>query len=319
MVKFSIIIPVYNACKFLPKCIDCLLDQSYKDFELLLVDDGSQDESLLICEKFAALDNRVVVYHKKNGGPSSARNLGLNKANGHFILFVDSDDWVETDYLSRVNDLVQAKDADLYVLGFTVDYSSRTEVFELKRSFYKKDEICDFIGLELKNRHWGNPWNKIFKNDIIQNNNILFDESMNYSEDALFNFCYAKYCNSIYSSEIISYHYRNFENQGSLSKRILQFQENQDILNKLVLEGFKISTKEDWTYSLNAYLLNEMTLWLLKCPKDENLILNVKYYLKSMPQGRFPIYVLSGIKGFVFRWLINIGSPNILYLVLKHR
>lgn len=318
-IVFSIVIPVYNASKYLGHCLDSILSQDFRLFELILVDDGSKDESLHICKKYAALDERVIVIHKNNGGPSSARNIGIKKSNGRYILFIDSDDWVDSNYLSKAYELIKNKDADLYVLGFIVDYSSRIEVFELKERFYVKKQICDFIDTELKKRHWGNPWNKIFKKDIIQFNNIIFDESINYSEDALFNFCYVNCCNSVYSSNITSYHYRNIENQGSLSKRILQFKENQEILNKLLLEGMKLSSNEEWRYTLNTYLLNEMILWLLKCPKDKYLKLNVEYFLENIPRGKFHIYVLSGIKGFILKLLINTRSPYFMNFILKHR
>lgn len=318
-IVFSIVIPIYNASKYIEHCIDSLLSQNYRLFELILVDDGSQDDSLAKCKKYAALDNRVIVYHKDNGGPSSARNFGLKEAKGNYILFIDSDDYVESNYLSMIYDMTQSNDADLYVLGFIVDYSNRAEIFKLNDHFYSKSKICDFIESELKSRHWGNPWNKVYKKEIVENNNILFDETINYSEDALFNFCYANYCKSVYSSSITSYHYRNFENQGSLSKRVLPFQENQYILNKLLQEGLKLSSNRKWYNTLDSYLLNEMTLWLLKCPKDDSMRQNIVYYLDNIPKGKFPIYVLPRFKSLVFRTIVKIKSPKILNYILKHR
>lgn len=99
MPKISIIVPVYNVEKYLRKCIDSILNQTFKDFELILIDDGSTDESGKICDEYNLKDNRIKVIHKENGGLSSARNAGLDIAQGEYIGFVDSDDWIESDQI----------------------------------------------------------------------------------------------------------------------------------------------------------------------------------------------------------------------------
>lgn len=101
-VKISIIVPVYNAEKTLHKCVDSIINQSYKDWELLLVDDGSIDRSALICDDYVKQDKRIKVFHKQNGGVSSARNVGLDNVKGEWVSFIDSDDWVEIDYLENL-------------------------------------------------------------------------------------------------------------------------------------------------------------------------------------------------------------------------
>ena len=109
--KISIIVPVYNAEKTLNQCVDSIIHQSYKDWELFLIDDGSKDHSAAICDKYAQQDERIRVFHKSNGGVSSARNVGLDNAVGEWITFIDSDDWVENNYLENLyqndeNDIV---------------------------------------------------------------------------------------------------------------------------------------------------------------------------------------------------------------------
>ena len=99
MPKISVIVPVYNTEKYLHRCIDSILAQTFTDFELLLIDDGSKDNSGAICDEYAAKDSRVRVFHKENGGVSSARNLGLDNVRGEWVTFVDSDDWVEKEYI----------------------------------------------------------------------------------------------------------------------------------------------------------------------------------------------------------------------------
>ena len=100
MVKISVIVPVYNVISCISRCIDSLLEQTLTDWELLLIDDGSSDGSALICDDYSSKDKRIKVFHKENGGVSSARNLGIEQASGDWIVFVDSDDWCEPNYLS---------------------------------------------------------------------------------------------------------------------------------------------------------------------------------------------------------------------------
>lgn len=107
--KISVIVPVYNVEKFLRRCIDSILAQTFTDFELLLIDDGSKDKSGEICDEYAAKDARIRVFHKQNGGVSSARNLGIDKAQGEWVYFVDSDDWIEIETLSIVQSIDMRK------------------------------------------------------------------------------------------------------------------------------------------------------------------------------------------------------------------
>ena len=116
--KISVIIPVYNAEKYLYRCIDSVLAQTYQDFELLLIDDGSKDSSGAICDEYAAKDARVRVFHKENGGVSSARNVGLDHARGEWITFVDADDWISMDWLKE---MMTHSDSDLVIADFVVE------------------------------------------------------------------------------------------------------------------------------------------------------------------------------------------------------
>jgi len=116
--KISVIIPVYNAAKYLPKCIDSVLNQTYKNLEIILVDDGSTDESGKISDKYSYKDNRVIVIHKENGGTSDARNKGIKAATGKYIGFIDSDDYIETDMYEILLKTLYAYDADIVECAF---------------------------------------------------------------------------------------------------------------------------------------------------------------------------------------------------------
>ena len=117
MPKISIIVPVYNVEKYLRKCVDSILNQTFKDFELILVDDGSIDTSGKICDEYNLKDNRIKVIHKENGGLSSARNAGLDIAQGEYIGFVDSDDWIELDMYEELYKICKENDTDVGIVG----------------------------------------------------------------------------------------------------------------------------------------------------------------------------------------------------------
>ena len=118
----SIIIPVYNVKLYLDNCIQSVIQQSYTDFECILVDDGSTDGSSEICDQWAEKDNRIIIVHQPNGGVSSARNKGLEQAKGEYICFIDSDDWVDVDYLSAMINNLKEKETDLIICGLTQEF-----------------------------------------------------------------------------------------------------------------------------------------------------------------------------------------------------
>lgn len=187
MPKVSVIVPVYNSEKCLSRCIDSILTQAFIDFELLLIDDGSIDKSGMICDEYAYNDERIKVFHKINGGASSARNLGLDKAKGQWIAFVDSDDYVYPTFLSTYM-LLCKDDADLYICGIISDITSEEKI--TNASF-------DYIGntqgaLFLLNRCQmpGSLCNKLFKRSIIEKYKIRLNESFKFKEDEEFLFRY---------------------------------------------------------------------------------------------------------------------------------
>ena len=134
----SIIVPVYNTERFLNRCIDSVLAQTYSDWELLLVDDGSTDSSGSICDEYATQDSRIRVFHKENGGVSSARNLGLDYARGEWITFVDSDDYIAPDMIEKLYETQKRNNADITVCGYRwVDKEGKN-----LKSFHMNSMVC---------------------------------------------------------------------------------------------------------------------------------------------------------------------------------
>lgn len=206
MVKISIIIPVFNSEKLLRKCFDSICEQTFTDFEVIVVNDGSTDGSGQICDKYAENDRRFKIFHKKNEGVSIARNIGIEKSNGQYITFIDSDDWVNSDYLQNLIDGT-SQNCDLVVCGIVCNYSNNTE----KRLEIKTDKFSSFEPTNLhnliKSRLIFGPCNKLFDAQIIKQNGIKFPDSISYGEDRIFNYQYIKHTLFIQTLADSGYHY----------------------------------------------------------------------------------------------------------------
>lgn len=204
----SIIVPVYNTERYLSKCIDSILGQTYENIEVILVDDGSSDKCPQICDEYAGKDSRVKVIHKENEGVSSARNSGLDIAKGDFIGFVDSDDYVRIDMLNHLRQIQLEKQVDLICFGYSKE-SKRGELKEvtLLEKYYENVSLDASMELAFPGLYHSDNieylsvsiWNKLYKRDIIGKYNIRFDENLRKAEDLIFNITYLMNSKSIYT------------------------------------------------------------------------------------------------------------------------
>lgn len=212
--KISVIVPVYNSSQFLPRCIDSILRQSFTDFELLLIDDGSTDGSGEICDAYGNRDKRVRVFHKANGGVSSARNMGLDNAKGEWITFIDSDDWVEKDYFSiRFEDGI-----DLYVQNWR--YADGTIIDRYEQCVVDKSAYCQFLKDNIHTDTFRTACCFFFKCKLLNDNNIRFDSRFKLGEDTLFVLDYYKFIETIQIMDNSCYIYNrqdNWDNKYCLS------------------------------------------------------------------------------------------------------
>ena len=197
----SVIVPVYNVEKYLRRCIDSILAQTFTDFELLLIDDGSKDKSGEICDEYAKKDVRVKVFHKENGGVSSARNIGLDNAKGELICFSDSDDYVGEDWLSEF--VKNSGCADLVVESFYEVTESNTQLVKMNAIQGTKDSILYLYELNVL----GYLWCKCFKRSIISKHNLRFNPNYRIWEDTDFILRYACFCKSIACIPFGAYYY----------------------------------------------------------------------------------------------------------------
>lgn len=210
--KVSVIIPVYNAEKYLRRCVESVLGQSYGDLELVLVDDGSTDSSGAICDEYASCDVRVRVVHQENRGVSAARNAGLRVATGEYVVFVDSDDSVLSDY---VHNLVSAGDDDYVAAGCYVQNKDGT--WSEWHNVPKKITI-DEIERNSKKIHevpTGTVWSHRYKRNKIVDNGLWFSEDVSRGEDTLFNCRYLRICESIVILDTLDYRYYHHDTSAT--------------------------------------------------------------------------------------------------------
>lgn len=246
----SIVVPVYNAFKYLEKCIDSIISQSYNNIEIILVDDGSKDNSGQICDTYAKKDNRVVVFHTDNKGVSSARNTGIKHANGTYLMFIDSDDYVEKDYVLKfVNAVNLGYDYAQCNFNICIDDKVNKEIIIKEDKELSNINEIKYAIFSLKYGSCHNLSNsrcscgKIYNLNIIKNNNIRFDEKIYLLEDGLFNLEYIKYCDKCYLISDCLYNYCQISTSSSH-----RYNENQ-------LEQYSLVEKK-----LKEYVLNDMEL-----------------------------------------------------------
>lgn len=320
MPKISIIIPVYNAEQYLEECLLSISQQTFTDFEIWAINDGSKDRSLEILKKYQEKEPRLKVFSQENKGVSAARNLGLENASGDFITFVDADDTIKNDYLSQlISVFLLDKSVDLAVCGFL---GSETRVFKEISFIINEENIENVISLFDKYLLFP-PYCKLYKHAIIAENGIKFNETINFSEDILFNLDYLAYCNKIHSYNYVGYNYRIVEN--SLSKR-------EDLSRFVILENTHDRIDNYFGTFANSqvnyinYML-ELDYWnaynsLHALLKNKSMLSDKEIFqwLKTTLNFRFYNQKRKDIieKTFFMR-LSEFKSPFLLYLYLKLR
>ena len=291
--KISIIIPIFNSERYLEGCLNSILKQSFVDYEVICVVDGASDDSFIICKRYAKLDSRIKVFFKENGGTASARNLGMSKACGDYITFIDADDWIEAEMYEILYENAKKYNADISIIGYTKDTDdivvkmrNRKVIPEyikgkndlIKYAFFR-DEYMNFGAYVV---------NKLFKRELLNNKNretIQFDERVTRGEDVLFYTQAALRANFAVYSEKTKYHYvqraDSYTHTMSIEKgegiltvyeRVIELCENNDISEEVVqlIKRF---------YSYHASLLADMAYEVSDREKLEKYKYHIlKYY-----------------------------------------
>lgn len=278
----SIIVPVYNCEDRIRKCVESIIRQSYKNIEVLLVDDGSTDESGQICDEYAAADKRVCVFHQKNAGASAARNKGITLAKGEYIQFVDSDDYIAEDMTERLVESIEQNGTFCSICGYVYIQGKRVREVKLQeqRSLALGEMERECPGIFGKNI-LNPPWNKLYIREEIVSH---FDENLSLGEDLLFNLAYLEKAKEISFVEGSPYYY--IEKEASLTKKYRA--DSIQIAERL----YKASVKFILENSLGKEAVNDVG----------------RIFVKSVIYGCYDICVVSKMsvrekKREITRWL----------------
>lgn len=338
MPYFSLILPVYNVEKYVKRCVNSLLRQEYTDYEIILVDDGSTDSSGSICDKLADKNNNIFAYHKENGGLSDARNYGMDRAKGNYILFIDSDDWVDEKLLISLHNHLNKSNVDILKFGFqkmqegnykntffshfNIGVYDRRQIEETilpytigpKRLFCYEQNACKSV------------WSHVYSLNFLRENNIRFvSEREILNEDYLFNLHTLLYAKSLEVTHYILYYYDYRE--GSLSKRYItnEFERKLKLHReyKLLLERNGLFERYETPYysecvdGFYACISNECCCW------NETSKYAVQNIKKILNCKECEISLLKckrsnmNLKGKVIYWLMRLKFAYLMYILYK--
>lgn len=225
--KISIVIPTYNSEKYIARCLDSVLAQEERDFEAIVVNDGSKDKTAVLVEEYVKKDKRIILINQENGGVSKARNTGLDRAQGEYIFFVDSDDWIPTYALSNALRAIQESDADIVMAkmwhrdvktGNLKEHNLNEPLAECAKNPQTEDAFLKILtGYALKKGVAYSALAKLYKREIIEKYSVRFEEGLAYCEDVVFN---VDYLSNVSSACVVdAYYYCAEDNVGSLTKR----------------------------------------------------------------------------------------------------
>lgn len=252
--KISVIVPVYNTEDYLDRCVKSIVNQTYDNIEIILVDDGSPDNCPTLCDKWAEEDGRIKSFHKKNGGLSDARNYGFSEAAGDYVLFVDSDDYIEPDMIEFLYSLAEKNGADVSRCGFYFDFEDSGE--EKENPYSKDEKIFEYNerikDLVLSGHVSGVVWNKLYKREFISD--IMFEPEDGSSEDILFNYrVYRKDPKTVFC-DMPKYHYavRN----GSITKSKFGYGAFDIVRAKRIITEFEKDNAEILPFVHKGYVIS---------------------------------------------------------------
>lgn len=238
----SVVVPIYNVEKYLQRCIKSLQNQSYENIEIILVDDGSTDKSGVLCDDAAKRDVRIRVIHKNNGGLSDARNIGLSLAIGDFVLFVDSDDWIEKETIKTAYLKCISSNADVVIWGYYADFVSDDEQI-ISQTSYSLSGTCNRVTKEevfSKNGAFGlfgYAWNKLYRKYIVEN--LKFKKGISLVEDILFNASVAEISERIEFIDYIGTHYIQRGRETLGTKYYSDYIELKSMVGKVMIDIMK--------------------------------------------------------------------------------
>ncbi len=341
MIKISIIVPIYNSKKYLERCINSLVNQKKtKDYEIILIDDGSTDGSEAICDEYSKRYNNIKVFHKSNEGVSKARNLGILKSSGEYITFVDSDDYIEENMMHEFIEKISRNNSDIVFCGqnnISIISNNKKEYKAYNFNNIKIKEFLDkYFSYYYNNYLIQGPFNKFYKRNIIIDNNIKFDETLKICEDAIFVIDFLLNSNTVSSFESCNYNYMQNGTENTLLRKFnkneieanwklyysfehlfkkYNSEENNmklikmDFINRFIICLKKMFLKSNYSKSklleeVNNYIYDRRTTNIEKVKYKSNILNKLIYFTIRHKQKKFTYSLLKLyvlLKKFHFR------------------
>lgn len=317
----SIIIPFYNAEKFIDTTIESILNQSYENLEVLLINDGSTDSSKAVASKYIASDNRIKVYDKENGGPSAARNYGLEKVTGDYIMFIDSDDYVEPNMVKIMVNLMQ-DDSQMGMCGYNIIRDKKIITKRVpKPCWCSQNELFENYGILFEQAFIQYLWNKIYVVELIKENNIRFDESIRLGEDIIFNLEYLRNVGHISIIDKALYSYIKY-NDESITKKYNPnlyktwnhiFTKIKNVLSEFNAYNINLTTIEDLYLKRLVACVNN--LFLKNAPKEKAVIIREMEIIAKDDEllQSHKLNNSNNIKNKIILWLLKRNMYEVIY------
>ena len=265
-VEISVIVPAYNIEKYIGQCLESIMCQTFQDIEIIVIDDGSQDDTGVICDRYAAHDSRVKVIHQKNAGVVSARKKGIESAAGRMIAFADGDDWLEAEMLGKMRGVMLREEVDIVVAGFVKDFEdsgilvynglpekkySISDKFFLKNAIYISD--TKRMGIE------SYLWAKLFRTEILKKCIGEMDEDIHYAEDLLLLWKYLVKSKEIYVLDEALYHYRQRDESCVHTYDDNFYSQINEVYNRLKRLFIESNIYEDVKESLGQWMFKNIS------------------------------------------------------------
>ena len=313
--KISIIVPVYNVAKYLDECVQSILTQSYAEFELILVDDGSKDESGTICDKYAQIDMRVQVFHKDNGGLSDARNVGTQHAKGDYVVYIDSDDYIcDPDFLKKINERANS-DFDVICYKFKKYFDEKKTFAECSFACPNIDEIGTLSGrineMVRRDAFYCSAWSKAIRLNILRDNNIQFEKGLLGEDQEWYYHVLTKIHSVTYINEAVLV-YRQRANSITSSWKMKNLTDCIYVVNKWYQQIPEENIEEDYKTALlnsvaklycnlliayTGFQDSEKNKYYSTLQKMQELL---KYHVNPRVNMFYKVYCLVGFPGLMF-------------------
>ena len=241
-IKISVILPIYNTKLYLPKCIESLLNQTYKNIEVIGIDDGSTDGSELILDKYAKEDSRIKVIHKENGGESSARNAGLRAMSGQYVGFMDCDDWIESDMYEKLLSHIINNQVDIVASSWYCDRANSSEKIQNRlpvlEEAFGRDKLLNYLYKRDDYRGFAYMWNKLYRRELFYDTNhilMTFDEDLMLGGDVLYLGKLAMNAKSAFYCREAFYHYNQRETSGCHTENLAKREDWLEAYRRLIV------------------------------------------------------------------------------------